>query len=196
MKLLAELSAFLEQRLDEFLKAHPTLELSLLDEELRQEEANARRTLADLQGQQQRLEAEIMATAQEIKRWYERTGKAKAAGRDDLAQGAQARQDTLLQQGNQQWEQRQLVRTQLQKTQTLLQQLLTRRQEVQQKVEQQRAQQQRQSGQSYTQRSSQTATSPKATGSKPTEDDLEAKFRRWELDAELEELKRSMGIDR
>jgi uncharacterized protein (TIGR04376 family) len=195
MKLLAELSAFLEQRLDEFLKAHPTLELSLLDEELRQEEANARRTLADLQSQQQRLEAEIMATAQEIKRWYERTGKAKAAGREDLAQGAQARQDTLLQQGNQQWDQRQVVRTQLQQAQTLLQQLLTRRQEVQQKLEQQRAQQQ-QSGQSYTQRSSQTATSPKATGSKPPEDDLEAKFRRWELDAELEELKRSMGIDR
>jgi uncharacterized protein (TIGR04376 family) len=195
MKLLAELSAFLEQRLDEFLKAHPTLELSLLDEELRQEEANARRTLADLQSQQQRLEAEIMATAQEIKRWYERTGKAKAAGREDLAQGAQARQDTLLQQGNQQWDQRQIVRTQLQQAQTLLQQLLTRRQEVQQKLEQQRAQQQ-QSGQSYTQRPSQTATSPKATGSKPPEDDLEAKFRRWELDAELEELKRSMGIDR
>jgi uncharacterized protein (TIGR04376 family) len=195
MKLLAELSAFLEQRLDEFLKAHPTLELSLLDEELRQEEANARRTLADLQSQQQRLEAEIMATAQEIKRWYERTGKAKAAGRDDLAQGAQARQDTLLQQGNRQWDKRQVVRTQLQQAQTLLQQLLTRRQEVQHKLEQQRAQQQQQSGQSYTQRSSQT-TSPKATGSKPPEDDLEAKFRRWELDAELEELKRSMGIDR
>jgi hypothetical protein len=167
MKLLAELSAFLEQRLDEFLKAHPTLELSLLDEELRQEEANARRTLADLQGQQQ----------------------------DDLAQGAQARQDTLLQQGNRQWDKRQVVRTQLQQAQTLLQQLLTRRQEVQHKLEQQRAQQQQQSGQSYTQRSSQT-TSPKATGSKPPEDDLEAKFRRWELDAELEELKRSMGIDR
>jgi uncharacterized protein (TIGR04376 family) len=195
MKLLAELSAFLEQRLDEFLKAHPTLELSLLDEELRQEEANARRTLADLQSQQQRLEAEIMATAQEIKRWYERTGKAKAAGRDDLAQGAQARQDTLLRQGNRQWDKRQVVRTQLQQAQTLLQQLLTRRQEVQHKLEQQRAQQQQQSGQSYTQRSSQT-TSPKATGSKPPEDDLEAKFRRWELDAELEELKRSMGIDR
>jgi uncharacterized protein (TIGR04376 family) len=195
MKLLAELSAFLEQRLDEFLKAHPTLELSLLDEELRQEEANARRTLTDLQGQQQRLEAEIMATAQDIKRWYERTGKAKAAGRDDLAQGAQARQDTLLQQGNQQWEQRQVVRTQLQQTQALLQQLLTRRQEVQQTLEQQRVQQQ-QSGQPYTQRSSQTTTSAKATGRTPPEDDLEAKFRRWELDAELEELKRSMGIDR
>jgi uncharacterized protein (TIGR04376 family) len=193
MRLLAELSAFLEQRLDEFLKAHPEIELSLLDEELRQQEIQTRRSVTELQSQQQRLEAEILATAQEIKRWYERTGKAKAAGREDLAQGAQARQDTLLKQGNQQWEQRQIVRGRLQQTQTLLQQLLTRRQEVQQQLEQQRAQQQRSPN------AARRAPTPNPSGTHTSnataqEDDLEAKFRRWELDAELEALKRSMGM--
>jgi uncharacterized protein (TIGR04376 family) len=193
MRLLAELSAFLEQRLDEFLKAHPEIELSLLDEELRQQEIQTRRSVTELQSQQQRLEAEILATAQEIKRWYDRTSKAKAAGREDLVQGAQARQDALLKQGNQQWEQRQIVRERLQQTQTLLQQLLTRRQEVQQQLEQQRAQQQRSPNaarRAPTPNPSGTYT-PQATAQ---EDDLEAKFRRWELDAELEALKRSMGM--
>jgi uncharacterized protein (TIGR04376 family) len=192
MRLLAELSAFLEQRLDEFLKNHPEIELSLLDEELRQQETDTRKSLLELQSQQQRLEADILATAQEIKRWYERTGKAKAAGREDLAQGAQARQDTLLKQGNQQWEQRQMVRGRLQQTQTLLQQLLTRRQEVQQQLEQQRAQQRQSPIPPTSPNTSASTTQTSAPNSDG--DDLEAKFRRWELDAELDALKRSMGI--
>lgn len=193
MRLLAELSAFLEQRLDDFLKAHPEIELSLLDEELRQQETQTRRSVTELQTQQQRLETEILATAQEIKRWYERTGKAKAAGREDLAQGAQARQDTLLKQGNQQWEQRQIVRGRLQQTQTLLQQLLTRRQEVQQQLEQQRAQQQR-SPNAARRTSTPNPSGTHTANATAQEDDLEAKFRRWELDAELDALKRSMGM--
>jgi uncharacterized protein (TIGR04376 family) len=196
MKLLTELAAFLEQRLEEFLKAHPDIELSLLEEELRQQEMETRRSIVDLQAQQQRLEAEILSTAQEIKLWYERTGKAKAAGREDLAQGAQARQDVLLQQGNQQWAERQLVRTRLQQAQTLLQQVLTRRHEVQQAQQaQKRAQSSSQSTQPQSPQSQQSQASGQPQSHATSEDDLEAKFRRWELEDELETLKRSMGLN-
>jgi hypothetical protein len=92
MGLLDDLTAFLEQRLEEFLRSHPELELQALDENLREQEADLRRSLVDLQAQQHQAEQDILTTAQEIQRWHERIQKAKTANRQDLVEAAQERE--------------------------------------------------------------------------------------------------------
>jgi uncharacterized protein (TIGR04376 family) len=185
MGLWEDFGRFLEQQLDDFLRAHPELELSLLSEEVRLQEVDAQQSLQELQHHQQQLETQILSTAQEIQKWHERASKAKTAGREDLQRGAEERQASLLQQGNQLWQQRQTVEVRIQQTKTLLQQILVRRQELQQRIQQQ----------------TKAPPSPNNTGYRTTTgyrtatggDPLEDKFRQWELEAELEALKRKMG---
>jgi len=91
-----DLSRFLESRLEEFLRNNPHLELQALEEQLREQEQDSQRLIADLQLQEKKLENEILATAQEIQRWHIRIEKAKAANRFDLVQPAQEREAALL----------------------------------------------------------------------------------------------------
>ena len=106
MGLFEDLSRFLEGRLDEFLKAHPHLELMALEEQLRGQEEDTINLLGDLKRRQKQVEDSILSTAQEIQRWHERIQKAKAANREDLVQSAQAREAALLRQGNHLWGQK------------------------------------------------------------------------------------------
>lgn len=110
MGLFEDLSRFLENRLDEFLKANPHLELMALEEQLRGQEEDAINLLGTLKRRQQQLEDSILETAQEIQRWHERIRKAQAANREDLAQPAQAREAALLREGNHLWGQMQGVK--------------------------------------------------------------------------------------
>ena len=103
MGLFEDLNRFLENRLDEFLRNNPHLELQALEEQLREQEEDTLKLIADLQLQQKRLQDEILAVAQEIQRWHERVNKAQSKGRPDLAQAAQQREAALLHQGNQLW---------------------------------------------------------------------------------------------
>jgi uncharacterized protein (TIGR04376 family) len=103
MGLFEDLSRFLENRLDEFLKANPHLELMALEEQLRGQEEDAINLLGTLKRRQQQLEDSILETAQAIQRWHERIKKAQAANREDLAQPAQAREAALLREGNHLW---------------------------------------------------------------------------------------------
>jgi len=91
MGLFEDLSRFLENRLDEFLKANPHLELMALEEQLRGQEEDSINLLGDLKRRQQQIEDSILSTAQEIQRWHERIQKAEAANRQDLVQPAKAR---------------------------------------------------------------------------------------------------------
>jgi len=189
MGLFDDFNQFLEARLEEFLREHPELELQAIEEQLREQEADARRTLVDLKGQESRLQAQILETAQDIQRWHIRIQKVEAAGELKLAAAAKEREAALLRQGNQLWGQMAGVKARSQQLETLLGQIATRRQEVKAKAAAQRAQAAQAAQQSPTPPPSWTPTPPPRSPYDPLED----QFRRWETDSELEELKRRMG---
>ncbi|NCJ06618.1 TIGR04376 family protein [Synechococcales cyanobacterium C] len=187
MSVFDDVSRFLEERLDEFLQANPHLELQVLDDKLQEQEVDTLRLLKSLQVEEQQQQAAILATAQEIQRWHPRIQKAEVAGRPDLAKAARERETALLRQGNQQWGQMEVLRQRIQQTQTLHQDIQKRRQEV---VAKRRANQ--------TAAGSQTSSQPWTSGSTWTStsaepDPLETQFKQWEMESELEELKRKMN---
>jgi uncharacterized protein (TIGR04376 family) len=182
MSIFDDLEKFLESRLDEFLKANPQLELQILDDKLREQELSTLRLVKELQTQQKQSQDKILAIAQDIQRWHERIQKAKQAGRQDLADAAQAREAELLMQGNQRWGQMEMVKQRLAQTQVLAEQIRERRQQVSQKM---RAQPHRPSPP--------PPSSPYQSRPLTGPDPLEETFKQWEMDSELEELKRRMG---
>lgn len=183
---------FLENRLDEYLRNNPHLELQYLEEQLREQEADTKRLIIDLQAQEKRSQDEILATAQEIQRWHSRIDKAKAAGRMDLVQSAQEREAALLRQGNQLWGKMQGFKQQIEQAKELQQKIHLRRQEVQTKVNQ--AQATRSTSQAKTTWESAAPSSQNYTYSASNAaDPLEKEFQNWETEDELEKLKRNMG---
>lgn len=188
--LFDDLSRFLENRLEEFLRSNPHLELEALLEQLREQEEDTLKLIADLQLQEKRSQEEILSTAQEIQRWHIRVQKAKNAGREDLAVKAQEREAALLRQGNQQWGQMQGLKERISQAQDLLKKVQQRRQEVQTKATE--AQTARAKAQAQ-QRIETAGWSNQNRSYSSGNDPLEETFRRWETEAELEEMKRKMG---
>jgi uncharacterized protein (TIGR04376 family) len=188
--LFDDLSRFLENRLEEFLRNNPHLELEALLEQLREQEEDTLKLIADLQIQEKRSQDEILSTAQEIQRWHIRVQKAKDANRQDLVSAASEREAALLREGNQRWGQMQGLKERINQSQELLRKIQQRRQEVQAKA----AEAQTARAQAQTQERletegwwNQTSTSSSSV------DDLEEKFRRWETQDELEQMKRNLG---
>lgn len=190
MGLFDDFSRFLENRLEEFLRNNPHLELEALLEQLRQQEEDTLKLIADLQLQEKRSQEDILATAQEIQRWHIRVQKAKDAGRQDLAAAAQNREAALLREGNQQWGHMQGVKERIAQSQELLHKIQVRRQEVKTKAaEAQAARAKTQTQQRIETNGWWNTTSTSSSGF----DDLEEKFRRWETEDELEQMKRNLG---
>ena len=190
MGLFDDVSRFLEDRLEEFLRNHPHLELQALEEQLREQEEGTLQLIADLQRQGSQLETEILNTAKEVQRWHGRVEKAKAAGRLDLANPAQEREAALLRQGNQLWGKMEGVKQRLKQAQELQRKIQQRRQEVKVKAAQVAAERSRQ----QTQQSWQTPGWSQQPFTRPSPTDpLEQQFQRWELDDEMERLKRNMS---
>ncbi|MBW4493362.1 MAG: TIGR04376 family protein [Oscillatoria princeps RMCB-10] len=191
MGLFEDFNRFLETRLEEFLRSNPHLELQALEEQLRQQEEDTLRLLADLQRQEKGLQDQILSTAQDIQRWHLRAEKAKAAGRQDLARAAQEREAALLRQGNQFWGQMQGVKARFEKTKELYKQIQTRRKEVRAKAAEVAA---AKASSKKADNSWETAGWNKSSyGNIGGADSLEETFKRWEADEELEQLKRKMG---
>jgi uncharacterized protein (TIGR04376 family) len=190
MSLFEDMKRFLESQIDDFLSKNPHLELQVIEEQLAQQETDTYQLIVDLQSQETLTESAILNTAQEIKNWYERVQKATTAGRADLAQAAQARVNALLPQGNQLWGKMQGLKERKAKANELLQTIKVRRTEVKTKAAAaQTARTQAQmndSTSSWGSVNSYTSTSDFA-------DPLDAQFRRWEADEELERLKRNLG---
>ncbi|MGQ9838637.1 MAG: TIGR04376 family protein [Cyanobacteriota bacterium] len=141
MELFNDLSRFLETRLEEFLKAHPEIELQALEEQLRQQESDTLRLLQDSRAQEQALEKSILSLGEEIKIWHSRIEKAQRAYRPDLAQGAQRREAELLQRGSQLWNQMKTLKKKIEQMEALLLQIQQLRQEVKTKLQKVRADQ-------------------------------------------------------
>ncbi|MBD2022710.1 TIGR04376 family protein [Leptolyngbya sp. FACHB-36] len=186
MGLFDDFSKFLETQLEEFLRNNPHLELMVLEEKLREQEEETLKLMSDLKHQEKQLQDDILGLAREIQLWHARIDKAKAAGRVDLAEPAQAHEAVLLRQGNQKWGQMEMMKQRIQQTQDLQRQIEARRKEVQQQVTQAQT----------TRTSSQTGPSWEAIGSSSNPSnsaDLEQQFRRWEAEQDLEQLKRNLG---
>ena len=136
-------------------------------------------------------------TAEEVKRWHERVMKAQKAGRMDLVEAAQNREAQLLRQGNQQWGHMEMVKTRMQQTQELLKQLQVRRQEVKTQINLRKAKAAANPS-STSEAGAKAGFSGKSawydpTPSKGVSDPLEEKFRQWESEDDLENLKRNEG---
>ncbi|MBE9169817.1 TIGR04376 family protein [Pleurocapsales cyanobacterium LEGE 06147] len=192
MGLFDDFSQFLEERLDEFLRNNPHLELQAIEEQLREQEQDTQRLILDLQRKEKNLQEEILSVAQDIQVWHGRVSKAEAAGRQDLAEAAKEREAALLRQGNQLWGQMEGTKQRVIQARELLQQIQQRRQEVKAKYEQVKA---------ASVNSSNTATGYTAgwergvntSGYNRAADPLEAQFQNWELDEELDRMKRNLG---
>jgi uncharacterized protein (TIGR04376 family) len=186
--LFDDLSRFLENRLEEFLRNNPHLELEALLEQLREQEEDTLKLIADLQLQEKRSQEEILSTAQEIQRWHIRVQKAKNAAREDLATAAGEREAALLREGNQRWGHMQGLKERIQQSQELLRKIQQRRQEVQAKA----AVAQTARAKAQTQERFETIGWSNQTSSYSSGfDDLEEKFRSWETQDELEQMKRN-----
>lgn len=190
MGLFDDINQFLEERLDEFLRNNPHLELQAIEEQLREQEQDTKKLITKLQLEEKSLQAEILAIAENIQTWHSRVGKAQAAKRQDLVAAAQERKAALLRQGNQIWGQMEGVKQRILKAQELLQQVQQKRQEVKTK-----------SAQMPTPKATTANTSDTVgwdRGANSTQysragDPLEAEFQKWELDDELEQIKRKMN---
>jgi len=179
MRLIEDIIRFLETRLEEFLRAHPEIELQLLAEELQQQEAETRQLLQESRLQEQALRQSILQLAEEIKTWHFRIEKAERANRPDLAEGARRREAQLLEKGSQLWNQMKALTQRIQQLEALLPQIAQRRQEVQAKLLEVKA--------------AQALKDSKWAGNcNPwlfAEDKLEEAFRHLEVDEELKSIK-------
>jgi uncharacterized protein (TIGR04376 family) len=190
MTLLEDMKRFLESQIDDFLSKNPHLELQVIEEQLAQQETDTLQLILDLKFQEKQVEQEILNTAQDIKNWYDRVQKATAANRTDLATAAQDRVNALLPQGNQLWGKMQGLKERKAKAQELLQNIKSRRTEVKAKSAAAQA--------ARTQAATNTSSSSWGSVNSYTSDSnfadpLDAQFRRWEADEELENLKRNLG---
>ncbi|WOB44894.1 TIGR04376 family protein [Thermoleptolyngbya oregonensis NK1-22] len=192
MSLFDDLSTFLEARLDEFLRDNPHLELQAIEDNLRDQEEEAIRLLGDLRLKESRLQQEILNTAQEVQLWHARVEKAKEKGRMDLAQPAEEHEATLLRQGNQLWGQMEALRQRIQETIDLQRQIQQKRKEVSAQAAQARATRTTTSVDQQWQTAGWQNYNASTPGSSSPQD-LEKAFRQWEMDEEIEELKRNMG---
>jgi uncharacterized protein (TIGR04376 family) len=190
MGLFEDMKRFLESQIDDFLVKNPHLELQVIEEQLAQQEKDTYQLIVDLQSQETRTETEILNTAQEIKKWYDLVQKAAAAGRTDLSEPAQDRVNALLPQGNQLWGKMQGLKERKAKATELLQTIKSRRTEVKAKAA--AAQVARKQAETIDSTSSWGSVNS-YTSSSNFADPLEAKFRQWEADEEIERMKRNLG---
>lgn len=189
MGVFDDFSKFLEDRLDEYMRANPHLELMAMEEKLREQEEETLKLMTDLKMQERSLQDEILAIAQDIQVWHARVEKAQAKGRLDLAQPAQEHEASLLRQGNQKWGQMEMLKARIQQTQELQQKIEQRRKEVQVQVTQAQASRSAAQPQPSAIGWNEPAPNPGA----PSTVQLEKQFQRWEAEEELEQLKRNLG---
>jgi uncharacterized protein (TIGR04376 family) len=190
MSLLEDMKRFLESQIDDFLSKNPHLELQVIEEQLAQQETDTFGLIVDLRTQEKQVEQEILNTAQDIKNWYDRVQKATAAGRSDLATAAQNRVNALLPQGNQLWGKMQGLKERKAKATELLQTIKTRRTEV--KAKSAAAQAARTQAETSNNTNSWGSVNNYTSNTDLT-DPLDAQFRQWEADEELESLKRNLS---
>ena len=181
MGLFEDFSNFLESRLDDFLKSNPELNLTILGQEIKQQKRDTIKLITTLESKQKTLENQIVSLGQEISLWHSRIEKAKQGGRFDLAQEAEKKQASLLQQGNLTWQEMENVKQKGLEAKKLLITLEEKEREIDLKMEQLKK-----ASQTY------SSSSRSAYNTYSQNDDLEAKFQQWEVEQELQKMKENL----
>ena len=190
MGLFDDINNFLEERLDEFIRNNPHLELQAIEEQLREQEQDTRKLIAKLQLEEKSLQDRVLEIANNIQTWHSRIGKAETAKRPDLADAAKEREAELLRQGNQVWGQMEGVKQRAVKAKELLLQIQQKREQIKTQSTQVKT------PQANNQHSSGTVGWDRGANSSQNSrsaDLLEAEFQKWEVDEELEQIKKNMN---
>ncbi len=195
MGLIKDITNFLETRLEEYIRKNPQMELQMLLEQLKQQETEILKIIADFELKEKKFQDQILAIAEDIKLWHNRAIKANESGRQDLANAANERETALLKQGNQVWAQMSLAKQRLAQTFELSTQIQARITEIKQKISE-AAKSQSYSGANSAENSAANSLPNFGWGNlnpPPSADDpLEAKFHQWEMDEEIARLKRKI----
>lgn len=187
MRIIDDIAKFLETRLEEYIRSNPEMELQVLKDQLKQQEAEIIKIILDFEHKEKLFQDQILAIAEDIKTWHSRVSKAQAANRVDLASAASEREAALLKQGNQVWGQMQLTKQRLAQTEELRKQIKIRITEVEAKIAQ-IPKPQPIPEQNF--KASINWDNLSTPPFKDLDDPLEAQFQKWEMDEELENLKR------
>ncbi|NKB18305.1 MAG: TIGR04376 family protein [Pseudanabaena sp. CRU_2_10] len=190
MGLIDDISRFLETRLEEYIRNNPQIELQILEEKLSQQGTEVAKLIANFRTQEKQLQDQILDIANDIRIWHDRAKKASEANRQDLANAAKEREASLLKQGNQVWAQMELIKQRIAQTVELQTQIQVRMQEVRTKIAE--AAKNKPPAQPNPATSTSFNWKNVQAPSQTSDDQLEQQFRRWEMDEELERLKRKM----
>ncbi len=187
MSIFENFTTFLESKLDEFLQSNPQLNLAILAQEVKQEKQDTLRLINQLETRQKKLETDILRLVQDIKLWCERIEKAKKANRIDLLTEAEQRKTLLLSQGNFAWQEMETVKSQIANSKQKMINIEEKEREINLKI------QELEKTQSQTNYYSQTSSNSPYSNFNNINDDLERKFRDWEVSMELDEMKKNMN---
>ncbi len=192
MSIFDSINQFVEKQLEDFLRKHPHLELSALEEQLKEQERDTKNLIIEFQLKEKKLQQEIIAIAEKVKIWHTRVGTAEAAVRPDLAEAAKEREAALLRQGNQVWGKMEGVKKRIPQAEELLQQIQQRLKVVRAKYAEVQSTANAQSADRYTKGWNQGVSGNYGNYSSSIDDPLEAKFQRLELDEEIESMKNNL----
>lgn len=181
MNFFEDFTKFLESRLDEFLQSNPHLNLTIIAQELKQQKNDTINLIFQGESELKKIENNLLTIGKDIQTWHSRIEKAQQAGRLDLAQEAEIRQNSLLTQGALFWRQMEEIKHKITFNKELLSSIETKEKEVNLKIEQLKA------SQNYTN----TYQTP-SWDQTNYNDDLESKFQQWEIDQQLQEMKKNL----
>lgn len=193
MSIFDNFTTFLESKLDEFLQNNPQLNLTILAQEIKQEKQDTIKIISQLETKQKKLETEILKLVQDIKLWCERIEKAEKAKRIDLAQEAEQRKNLLLSQGNIAWQEMKKVKAQIANSKQKMINIEQKEREINLKIQELEKTKYQREHYSKTSTDSSYSNNSYYNFNEKNYDDLEKKFRDWEVSMELEEMKRKMN---
>lgn len=100
---LDQLERNLEERLNAFLRANPDQDRLLREQHLQDRQRDLSRRRDQMQSQAKDLRRQLLALAEQVQAWSERSRKADAAGARELAQRAERHVQALMEQGRDLW---------------------------------------------------------------------------------------------
>jgi len=193
MSIFENFTTFLESKLDEFLQSNPELNLTILAQEVKQEKQDTLKLINQLETRQKKLETDILRLVQDIKLWCERIEKAEKANRIDLVTEAEQRKNLLLSQGNLAWQEMETVKFQIANSKQKMINIEEKEREINFKIQELERTKNQTNYYSQSSAKSANSTSNNYASFNNVNDDLERKFRDWEVSLELDEMKKNMN---
>ncbi|MBC6417677.1 MAG: hypothetical protein GDA44_02235 [Prochloron sp. SP5CPC1] len=144
---------------------NPNLESRYLLKQLQTQEQHTQRLIANLQRQEKSFQNQIIAIAKDVKIWNNRIKEAKAAKRIESARTAADKEAALRREGARLWRQMEDTKKRLMEAQKLLVKIYQKRQQVKAKAD-----------------------------NFPGSNNVQQEFEQLEIDSELEQLKRNIGL--